>query len=100
MTIPASAPTTTSAVSLDGRRILADVEQLASPALEGRRTGSPGNHAAQTFIVERLRTGQAAPLFTGDFRQPFAFTHHSMRGLLSPSGRYTTDYPDAATSAR
>jgi hypothetical protein len=80
---------------IDGRALLADIERLASPAFEGRRTGTPGSRLTQEFIIDRLRGIKAAPAFES-YRQPFSFTRHSIRGLFSPSRPYKTHYPDAA----
>lgn len=54
----------------DSARLRADVEYLASDALEGRATGTPGNDSAAAYAARRyaslgLRPG--AP----DYRQPF-----------------------------
>lgn len=51
------------------------VEHLASPALEGRATGSPGADAAATYIVGQLRALGASPLpGRDDFLVPFEYT--------------------------
>jgi len=43
---------------VDSTRVLADLEFLASPALEGRQAGSPGNRVARAYIEsEYLRAG-------------------------------------------
>jgi hypothetical protein len=79
---------------ITGRSLMDDIERLASPQFEGRRTGTAGSHAAQDFIVERLTSLGAVPAFES-YRQPFSFTRTSIRGLLSPSQQYKTEYPDA-----
>ena len=80
---------------LDGQTILADIKTLADPRLEGRRTGSSGNRAAQDFIETRFREIGAAPAFTS-YRQPFSFTRHSITGFFLPSRPFKTFYPEAA----
>jgi len=80
---------------IDAGALYADLQKLASPAMEGRRTGSPGSRAAQQMILERFRELKVQPLFGADYRQPFSFTHKSIRGLISPSRPYKTDYPEA-----
>src|SRR5690606_19758145 len=51
------------------------VEHLASPALEGRATGSPGADAAAPYIVGQLRALGASPLpGRDDFLVPFEYT--------------------------
>ena len=89
-------PAQATAAAIDGERVLADVEALASAKFEGRRTGTPGSQAAQEFIIARLRAVNANPAFGASYRQPFSFTHHSIKGLLSPSRPYETHYPAAA----
>jgi len=69
-----SAPTSASA-SITARALQADVEFLASDALEGRRTGEPGAQKAAAFLIEQLQRAGLKPLGTaGDYRQPFQFT--------------------------
>jgi hypothetical protein len=93
----ATPPATTAQPELmEGRNLLADVERLASPQFEGRRTGSRGNKATQDFIIERFRAAKIDPAFGSTYRQPFSFTHHSIKGLLSPWRPYKTEYADAA----
>jgi len=46
-------------------RVWKDFEQLASPELEGRRTGSEGNRAARRLITERFAEAGLVDLGTG-----------------------------------
>ena len=70
-------------VALDTRAI---VEHLASDALEGRLTGSPGIRLAADYIIEQFGALGAVPLpGLGSFRQPF---------------RYTAGVTDAGTTLR
>lgn len=97
MRATATVPATTAHMAApDARRLFADVERLASQEFEGRATGTRGNKATQEFVIAQLRALGAAPAFGSSYRQPFSFTRHSIRGLLSLSGRYETEYPDAA----
>lgn len=66
--VPAQAQET----AADARR---HVEYLASDALEGRATGSPGAAKAAEYLVAQLQTLGAHPLpGQADFRIPFEFT--------------------------
>ena len=51
-----------SATRIDPARLMADVDTLSAPAMEGRRTGTPGNQRARAFIVERFRTLGLKPI--------------------------------------
>jgi Tol biopolymer transport system component len=66
---------TSSSSGITASALKADVEFLASDALEGRRTGEPGAQKAAAFIIEQLQRAGLKPLGTsGDYRQPFEFT--------------------------
>jgi hypothetical protein len=54
----------------DSAAIRADVEALASDALEGRGTGTPGGDSAAAFIARRYAALALRPLAPG-YRQPF-----------------------------
>jgi Zn-dependent M28 family amino/carboxypeptidase len=57
------------------------VETLASPKMEGRLTGSPGEKLAADYLIAELKKMGARPLpGTTDFRMPFAFTAGSKDG--------------------
>lgn len=52
-----------------------DVERLAAPALDGRRTGTPGADNAAALIIEELVAAGVKPLpGQKDLRVPFEFT--------------------------
>lgn len=74
--------------------LLDDVRTLSSPEFEGRKTGSPGNKKAQALIEQRFAALGLQP-FGGSYKQPFSFTHHSVKGLVTPGKPYETAYPDA-----
>jgi len=60
-----------SALRVDPARLIADVEALSAPTMEGRRTGAPGNQRARAFIVERFRTLGLKPIGQG-YEQRFS----------------------------
>jgi len=60
-----------SAARVDPVRLIADVEALSAPAMEGRRTGTPGNQKAREFILERFRTLGLKP-FGSSYEQKFS----------------------------
>ncbi len=61
---------------LSSQQLMRDVQTLASPEFEGRRTGTPGNGKARAWIVERFREAGLAPL-SADFQMSFQFTLNS-----------------------
>src|SRR5688500_15816001 len=62
-------------------RTRAHVETLASPKMEGRLTGSPGEKLAADYLVAELKKMGARPLpGMTDFRMPFTFTAGSKDG--------------------
>jgi Zn-dependent M28 family amino/carboxypeptidase len=67
---------------IDPSRLIADVEALTAPTMEGRRTGTPGNQRAQAFIIGRFRDLRLKPI-GARFEQPFSF---QLRGGGSTSG--------------
>ena len=88
---PSAAP---AAPLVDAGRLMADVQALSSPAMEGRLTGSDGGRRARAFILDRMRTAGLEPV-NGRHEQPFAFTRRSIRGLLTPGRAYITEFPEA-----
>jgi hypothetical protein len=77
-----------------GARLLADIEALTAPGMDGRATGTPGNGKARAWIVERLRAIGVVPMRVvpadapqggrGTFEHPFSFTSKagvSMEGV-------------------
>lgn len=79
---------------IDAGTLIADVQSLSAPAMEGRLTGSPGNHRAQAFISGRFQQLGLKPI-DGSYEQRFAFTHHSITGLLLPGRTYRREFRDA-----
>jgi hypothetical protein len=80
-------------------RLLKDVETLSSPEFEGRLTGSAGNHKAQAFILRRFRELGLQPMIPlpdgPGYQQTFAFTHHSIKGLVMPGRPFRQEFSDA-----
>jgi hypothetical protein len=75
---------------VDAARLIADVETLSSPAMQGRRTGTDGNRRARTFIVSRFRQLGLTPL-GATYEQRFTFDGRRganlvgmVRGTASP----------------
>jgi hypothetical protein len=93
--LPSSAPT---APLIDSGPLMASVNALAAPVMEGRITGSAGSRHAQAFILDAFRHSRLEPV-KGSFDQRFSFTHHSIKGLLTPGRHYTTVYPEATNLA-
>ena len=62
-------------LDIDPGRLLADVTALSAPDMEGRLTGSPGNHRAQAFILTRFRQLALLPV-SARYEQPFSFDRH------------------------
>src|SRR5690606_28296619 len=52
--------------------LMDDVTTLAAPAMEGRRTGTPGNVKAREWLADRFRQAGLEPLGNG-YRLPFTF---------------------------
>ena len=80
--------------SVNRTQLWSDVERLSAPDMEGRQTGTPGNHKAQDYVIKRFQESGIVPL-NGNYRQKFSFVRHSIRGLLKPSGKYEQQFPDA-----
>ena len=57
----------------DGQTWWDHVKVLADDKLEGRDTGSRGEHAAQAYAVEQLKSAGAEPAGTDGFYQPVKF---------------------------
>jgi hypothetical protein len=83
---------------IDTGRLIADVEALSAPGMEGRRTGTPGNHRAQAFILARFRELGLTPAWQ-TYQQKFSFEHRSIIGTVLPGRPAKTAYPDATNLA-
>jgi Zn-dependent M28 family amino/carboxypeptidase len=70
------------APTVDADRLLATVRTLASPAFEGRRTGTSGGLKARDWVAARFKAiGLQA--VNGSFLAPFSFTHRSIAGPVN-----------------
>ena len=80
---------------VDRPQLMRDLATLASPAFEGRRTGSAGALKARQWIVEQFRDAGLTPAGGTDFLQPFTFSTTDSRAVL-PGGRpFRTTYSAA-----
>jgi aminopeptidase YwaD len=70
MTIGCGIASPAPATQADSLRIRRDIEYLASPALAGRLTGTPGNDSAAAYIARRYTALHLTPLGV-DFEQHF-----------------------------
>ncbi|MGH8638021.1 MAG: M28 family peptidase [Burkholderiales bacterium] len=57
---------------IDAERQIRDLQALASPELEGRLTGTPGNRRAQALILDRFKQIGLRPI-DGSYEQTFSF---------------------------
>jgi hypothetical protein len=112
---PAARPpvaTPPDAPRVDRAELMRLVRTLADPALEGRRTGSPGSLEARRIIREAFQqiglrpagpnadagseTGRGPRSSPASYDQPFSFSHTSIRGLVSRDRPFRTTYDNAA----
>lgn len=78
---PSAAPL--SAIAPDSMAIRRDIEYLASPALAGRLTGTPGNDSAAAYIARRYRALGLRAL-SAEYKQHFS-ARPPVHGGPSPS---------------
>ena len=74
----------TNASHADARALRADIAYLASDALEGRGTGTPGNDSAAAYIARRFATLGLRPI-GADFLEPFVAHPLAHRGAAPQS---------------
>jgi hypothetical protein len=67
------------AADVDPNRFLDDVKYLASPALKGRGTGTPGLEMAARFIEKQFKAAGLQPV-DGQYFQPFPVTTNARLG--------------------
>ena len=72
--------------TVDRAQLMRDVEALAAPSFEGRRTGTPGALKARQWLVDQFRAVGLTPAGTDQYLQPFMFSTRD-RGALLPGGR-------------
>jgi Zn-dependent M28 family amino/carboxypeptidase len=58
--------------TVDGARLLKDLQTLAADNMEGRLPGTPGAAKARAFIVQRFKEAGIKPIGTS-YERPFAF---------------------------
>jgi Zn-dependent M28 family amino/carboxypeptidase len=56
---------------VDREQLMRELTTLASPAFEGRRTGTPGALKARQWIIEQFRASGLTPAGTQEYLQPF-----------------------------
>lgn len=85
---------------VDRAQLMRDVEALAAPAFEGRRTGTAGALKARQWLVEQFRAIDLSAGGTQEYLQPFTFSTRDTRAVL-PGGRpFRTDYAAANVIGR
>lgn len=85
---------------VDRAQLMRDVETLAAPAFEGRRTGTPSALKARQWLVDQFRAMGVTAGGTQEYLQPFTFSTRDTRALL-PGGRpYRADYAAANVIGR
>ena len=81
---------------VDRAQLMNDLRTLADPALEGRRTGEPGGLKARAWVEAQFGAIGLTPAGSTGYRQPFTFTHSSVKGFFLPGRPFRTTYQDAA----
>jgi len=81
---------------VDRQQLMNDLRALSDPALEGRRTGAPGGLRARAWVEAQFAAIGLTPAGSSGYRQPFEFSHRSVRGLFVPGRPFRTAYGDAA----
>jgi Zn-dependent M28 family amino/carboxypeptidase len=92
--LPSSGAVGTAPPPFDQAALLADLHNLAAPAMEGRKTGSEGNRKAQAYLQQRFIELGLKPFGTS-YAHKFSFTHTSIKGLVTPGKPFKTEYPAA-----
>ncbi len=59
-------------------RIKADIDYLASDALEGREAGTKGEQLAVEYLSKRMKEIGLKPMGTDEYKQPFGFSKNVM----------------------
>lgn len=92
--LPSSGAVGPATPPFDQTALLADLHNLAAPAMEGRKTGTQGNRKAQAYLQQRFAELGLKP-FGQSYAHKFAFTKTSIKGLVTPGRPYKTEYPSA-----
>lgn len=83
---PAATAADAASRHVDRVQLMRDVETLAAPAFEGRRTGAPGALEARRWLVDQFRAIGLTAAGTDGYLQPFVFSTRDT-GALLPGGR-------------
>ena len=97
-----AAPSTAPTSRADARALRTDIAYLASDALEGRGTGTPGNDSAAAYIARRFRALGLTSLDSG-FEQHFIahpILGHSSAALSVPTQNVVALLPGRDSSLR
>ena len=86
--------------SVDRAQLMRDLTTLASPAFEGRRTGSPGSLAARQWIVDQFRAAGLTAAGSNGYVQPFTFSTTDRRAVLPGGGPFRTEFSGANVLGR
>jgi Peptidase family M28 len=70
----ATPPTAAPAAAADGTALLATIQALTAPGMDGRAAGTPGNSAARAWILKRFAALGLEPADGGRFDMTFSFT--------------------------
>jgi len=81
---------------VDRAALMSFVRTLTAPALQGRRTGSPGGRQARRILQHAFASAGLRPAGTEDYLQPFRFTQRSALGAILPLPPWRVTYADAA----
>jgi Zn-dependent M28 family amino/carboxypeptidase len=65
-------------VHFTAQDLMSSITRLASPAMEGRRTGTPGNAKARAWIISEMRSAGLEPL-GADYQMPFTFERNGTK---------------------
>jgi hypothetical protein len=83
-TLAVAAPPVPGAEAVSLQRVSANVEYLASDALQGRGSGAEGGRKAGDWLADRLRAIGAAPGgVNGSYFQPFSGQGQEMRNVIA-----------------
>ena len=83
LVVLATTRTAVQSASIDGDRLLKDLQTLAADDMEGRLPGTPGGAKARAFILQRFKEAGIQPI--GDsYERPFTF--HGARGTADRRG--------------
>ena len=85
---------------VDRTQLMRDVETLAAPDFEGRRTGTPGGLRAQQWLIDQFRAIGLTPAGTREYAQPFTFVARERRSAPPDDRPVLTDRAGANVIGR